>query len=63
MGLRAFDLHDTSREVAVCSSCQTASCWQGIWRCDSPSRTAAFRTVRELATLDLEHPDYWEEQP
>lgn len=46
--------------ITVCSACKKASCWQGIFMCDSSySASTVNRKVSTLIKLDEEHPDYW----
>lgn len=47
--------------VTVCDACFTAACWQGEFYCDS-SKTAGVvkKSIKELRKLNLEHPEYWE---
>jgi epoxyqueuosine reductase QueG len=49
--------------VTVCDACLTASCWQGIFMCQS-SRNAGIieKSITELEALGLEHSDYWTER-
>ena len=49
------------RTVAVCGTCRTVACRRGF-RCDSPTAEPIHVPLDDLAVLDLEHPDYWEEQ-
>jgi hypothetical protein len=50
----------TMEKITVCDKCLRASCWQGLFMCDS-SRLAGTvkKTVKELKEIDLEHPSYW----
>jgi len=50
------------RYVTVCAACLRASCWQGRFYCDT-ARDAGTRelSVSHLKRLDLENPEYWEE--
>jgi hypothetical protein len=54
-------MSDTAKTVTVCAECLTAACWQGRFYCDK-YRTADVveKTIEELTTLNLEHPDNWE---
>lgn len=48
------------KEVWVCASCLTASCWAGIFYCQE-YRTANIvkMPVSALRKLKREHPSYW----
>jgi hypothetical protein len=48
------------RQVAVCSYCLRASCWQGKFSCKH-SKVAGVTElpVKTLKKLKLEHPDFW----
>jgi len=49
---------ELGRDVTVCAECLRASCWHGEFMCER-SRDANVRTltVRQLRSLNLEHPD------
>lgn len=50
--------------VTVCNSCLRASCWQGIFMCGKSTEAGLTqRSTKQLAKLQLEHPDYWEPKP
>lgn len=54
--------HPEDRRVTVCSECQTAACWQGLFMCeDARNAGAVNKSIRELRALDLEHPSFWGE--
>ena len=49
--------------ITVCSACHRACCWQGIFFCDDAQQAGTVEmTVAELRKLDLEHPDYWQNE-
>jgi hypothetical protein len=49
--------------VTVCDKCQRAACWQGLFYCDDyVSAGTVDLPVSRLRELDLEHPDYWEDE-
>jgi hypothetical protein len=46
--------------INVCSSCQTAACWLGVFFCDEyQTAHVVERSVKELKALRQESPDYW----
>jgi hypothetical protein len=50
--------------ITVCAECLRASCWQGIFYCeDFKWANITRKTVEELNRLNLEHPDYWKNDP
>jgi hypothetical protein len=51
---------ERAREVAVCSACKRASCFQGVWFCEEArSASVVWLSVDVLRELDREHPCYW----
>lgn len=47
-------------KIPVCSSCLKASCWQYQFVCDNyRSAGVVYKTRKELAALDREHPSWW----
>ena len=48
------------RLVMVCAGCLRALCWHGEFPCDNAqSEDTTYKTVAELKSLGLEHPDNW----
>ena len=46
--------------ITVCDNCLQASCWLGEFYCDKYKEAGVVKvTVRELARLGREHPEYW----
>lgn len=51
----------SNNTVTVCDECFQASCWQGIFLCNNAVFAGTVeKTRKELAALNLEHPDYWD---
>ena len=47
-------------QVTVCSECFKASCWHGIFMCESAREASTVEmTRRQLLILDKEHPCYF----
>ncbi len=47
--------------VTVCDKCLCASCWQGIFMCQSAQNAGIVeKTITELEALGLENPCYWQ---
>lgn len=48
-------------QVAVCSECKTAACWQGVFYCEEyKSAGVTVMTIGDLKKLGpLESEDYW----
>lgn len=47
--------------ITVCDACLQACCWHGIFYCDEYECAGTVeKTIEELRTLNLEHPQYWE---
>jgi epoxyqueuosine reductase QueG len=54
---------DENRLITVCDSCKTAACWNGLFMCQSSQNAGTVDLpISELKTLNLEHPDYWNQQ-
>lgn len=46
--------------VTVCSKCLRCCCWHGEFMCDdAQSAKTVERKISSLVKLELEHPDYW----
>ena len=47
-------------KITVCDKCFMASCWQCKFMCDNALNAGITqKTIKELQTLNLEHPSYW----
>lgn len=49
------------RNVSVCSSCKRASCAQGTFPCQSPSR-ALLLPIETMRFMDREREEFWSEE-
>ena len=46
--------------ITVCDACEQASCWQGIFYCQSYKTAGIKQMTRAALTVKgLEHPSYW----
>jgi len=51
------------RYVHVCAHCFRAGCWQGVFCCDQYRKAGMIeKTVKDLESLGLESPHYWQER-
>lgn len=49
--------------IYVCSECKRACCWYGEFMCDeSRNASIVLADVNELEELNIESPDYWNDE-
>ena len=52
---------EDERMIWVCKACLRASCWHGEFYCEEYRVADVIqKSIKELKSLDLEHPSYWE---
>lgn len=50
-----------AKTITVCSECECACCWKGIFMCQKAYDAGTVeRTPDQLRSLGREHSDYWD---